>query len=91
MPVGSERNWMKADRETQMHLVAVVRLLDDALDRLDRIDRGDTDGAAYIERAVQRAKRALRSGILDLTCPPLPAPARLRPARRGGGRPRSTA
>jgi hypothetical protein len=74
---------MKTDRETQRHLVAIIKRLDEALALLDRIDRGDGDSAAFIQRAVDRAKRELRSKF-GLKASPLPTyRTRTRPFRRG--------
>ncbi|GEM_PF-3127774 len=60
---------MKAGSDTHRHMIAVVRRLEEALRLLDKMDRGDSDSAAYIERAVQRAKRELRSGSIAAPLP----------------------
>ncbi|EQB19100.1 hypothetical protein RLDS_00585 [Sphingobium lactosutens DS20] len=59
-------------------MIAVVRRLEEALRLLDQMDHGDSNGAAYIERAVQRAKRELRSGSIAA---PLPSPSPRTPLR----------
>lgn len=74
---------MKPDRKLQQTLIAVVRRLDEALALLDALDKGDGECAASIERAVQRAKRELRTVFGPHTRPLPPLPARLQSARRG--------
>ncbi|MBX9814522.1 MAG: hypothetical protein K2X76_07455 [Sphingomonas sp.] len=66
---------MKRDSDLQQTLVAIVRRLDEALELLDAMDIGDGECAASIERAVQRAKRELRTSFGSPTrrLPPLPA------------------
>lgn len=54
---------MKTDRDTQCRLVGIIRRLDEALELLDQMDRGDGEGAAFIQRAINRAKRELRSNF----------------------------
>lgn len=60
---------MKSDRDTQCKLVGVIRRLDEALELLDQMDHGDGDGAAFIQRAVNRAKRELRSNFGHYAAP----------------------
>jgi hypothetical protein len=69
---------MNLSRENHCSLVGVVRHLEAALAILDEFDVGDGEGAAEIERALQRAKRALRQP--GSTLPPLPR------SRRPAGR-----
>lgn len=86
LPTKLDRDGMSADREMMRQLVAVVRRLDEALAILDEMDRGDSDAAAFIERAVQRAKRALRT---PSGCSPhlrSLGPSRPRRKRSSGGR-----
>lgn len=82
--IGSE---MGTDREQHRKLVGVIRRLEEALALLDEMDRGDGDGAAYIERAVQRAKRHLRSEH-GPSLNPLP-PRQAAPRRSGLTTPRA--
>lgn len=73
------------DTEAHRALVTISKKLDEALDLLDIIGRGDGDCAASIERAVQRAKRKLRTefGRHSVPLPPLPSHV---PSSRGGVR-----
>jgi hypothetical protein len=73
---------MKRDRDVQQTLSTIVRRLDEALQLLDAMDMGDGDCAASIERAVQRAKRELRTGVgFQARCLPR-LPVRLKQQRR---------
>lgn len=77
---------MKTDRETQRRLVGIIKRLDEALELLDQMDRGDGDGAAFIQRAVNRAKRELRFNFGRYAAP-LPSQQSRAPGARSSGRP----
>lgn len=80
---------MKSDRDTQCRLVGIIRRLDEALELLDQMDHGDGDGAAFIQRAVNRAKRELRSNFGRYAAPLPPHHARrqaIRPSRHSSPR-----
>jgi|TARA_R110002167_G_scaffold222773_5_gene427725 hypothetical protein len=82
---------MKSDRDTQCRLVGIIRRLDEALELLDQMDHGDGDGAAFIQRAVDRAKRELRSNFGRYAAPLPPHRAgrsTMRPSMRSSPRPR---
>lgn len=93
--IGTSDDWIgKAtvnthDKKSGSHrqLVMVVRRLEEALAILDEINQGDSNSAAYIERAVQRAKRELRTGTIAYPLNPTPC---LR-ARPGTGHRRACA
>ncbi|MDF0546042.1 hypothetical protein PX699_27160 [Sphingobium sp. H39-3-25] len=81
---------MKSDRDTQCRLVGIIRRLDEALELLDQMDHGDGDGAAFIQRAVNRAKRELRSNFGRYAAPLPPHRAnRQAPQLSGRSSPRS--
>jgi len=79
---------MKTDRETQRRLVGIIKRLDEALELLDEMDHGDGDGAAFIQRAVNRAKRELRSNFGRNAAPLPPHRARTPSAKRSTRPPR---
>lgn len=54
---------MESNRDNHRKLISAIRHLDEALILLDEIDLGDQEAAALIERALQRARRQLRTGI----------------------------
>lgn len=78
---------MKTDRDTHCRLVGIIRRLDEALELLDQMDRGDGEGAAFIQRAVDRAKRELRSNFGRYAAPLPPQRARSH-LPRGSRRPK---
>jgi len=81
---------MKSDRDTQCRLVGIIRRLDEALELLDRMNHGDGEGAAFIQRAVDRAKWELRTNFGRYAAPLPPHRASrqaLRPSRRSSPRP----
>lgn len=81
---------MKSDRDTQCRLVGIIRRLDEALALLDQMGHGDGDGAAFIQRAVDRAKRELRSNFGRYAAPLPPQRARrATPRPTGCSSPRS--
>lgn len=57
--------------ETHRKWVTLVRHLDQALALLDALDEGDSDSAAYAQRAINAAKRELRRRF-GRALPPLP-------------------
>ncbi len=72
---------MTSDRDTQCRLVGIIRRLDEALELLDQMDKGDSDVAAFIQRAVNRAKGELRSNFGRYAAPLPPRRGRRRVER----------
>ncbi|RVT39625.1 hypothetical protein [Sphingobium algorifonticola] len=70
---------MTSDRDNHRKLISAIRHLDEALVLLDEGDLGDQESAALIERALQRARRHLRTGIGPGLLPL--SPRRARPPR----------